>query len=142
MSEFKGTKGPWRAYRDDYHEVWSVEAGDTIADLWRMDEETHSRDPLQEEEAEANAQLIAEAGTVLHETGLRPRELVERVGQMMALLKRVHFASSKLSWERGETEAEVAQDIDEYLGGILGPIWDLPQKAKAMESIDEEATPQ
>lgn len=31
---------------------------------------------------EANANLIAEAGTVYHETGLTPRELVERIKQM------------------------------------------------------------
>lgn len=39
------------------------------------------------EEAEANARLIAEAGTVLHETGLTPRQLAEQRGELLAALK-------------------------------------------------------
>ena len=38
-------------------------------------------------EWEANANLIAEAGTVYHETGLTPRELVERYNEAISALK-------------------------------------------------------
>lgn len=40
----------------------------------------------QGESAEANAQLIAEAGTVAHETGLTPRQLAERCKELEAAL--------------------------------------------------------
>lgn len=38
---------------------------------------------------EANARLIAEAGTVLHDTGLTPRELQKQRDELLAALKRV-----------------------------------------------------
>lgn len=40
-----------------------------------------------ESNAEANARLIAEAGTVHHETGLTPRQLVERVKELEGALR-------------------------------------------------------
>lgn len=40
-------------------------------------------------EAEANALLIAEAGTVYHETGLTPRQLAERVAELEKALQRI-----------------------------------------------------
>jgi len=39
------------------------------------------------EEAQANARLIAEAGTVAHETGLTPRQLAEQRDELLAALK-------------------------------------------------------
>ena len=48
-------------------------------------------------EMAANARLIAEAGTVLHETGLTPRQLAE---QRAALLEALAGLVSAVSWER------------------------------------------
>lgn len=62
----KHTKGPWEAYHDTYHDTWSIEGdGDTLADLWRLSEETHSRHPFYEDQVEANARLIAAAPELL-----------------------------------------------------------------------------
>lgn len=41
------------------------------------------------ENDEANADLIAEAGTVANETGLTPRQLAERVVELEGLLRRI-----------------------------------------------------
>lgn len=41
------------------------------------------------ENDEANAALIAEAGTVANETGLTPRQLAERVVELEGLLRRI-----------------------------------------------------
>ena len=40
-------------------------------------------------ESDANAELIADAFNVYHETGLTPRELKERIDTLMALITRV-----------------------------------------------------
>lgn len=63
----KCTKGPWEIKRSDV-----TTPGGTMS---RILEEGHSY---------ADAALIAEAGTVLHETGLTPRELAERLETLMA----------------------------------------------------------
>lgn len=56
----KHTPGPWEVYHDKYYDVWSVEGGgDVVADLWRLDEETHNRHPHFEDDCEANARLIS-----------------------------------------------------------------------------------
>lgn len=75
MKELKITKGVW-----DYSEVMNfsdtlvsyIKAGNLEIAQTRGD--WHERS---EEEIEANAQLIAEAGTVSNECGKSPRELVE-----------------------------------------------------------------
>ena len=68
MSEAKPTPGPWhvangvqiRGEREQIAKVWMMRGG----------------------EGKANASLIAEAGTVRGETGLTPRQLVERVKEL------------------------------------------------------------
>lgn len=47
------------------------------------------------QDMQANAALIAEAGTVHHETGLTPRQLVE---QQDALAKALEDVAASLSW--------------------------------------------
>jgi len=63
----KPTKGPWVA---DFKSIGHVKAdnGALIAQCKRLTTLTNM---------EANARLIAEAGTVYHETGKTPRELLE-----------------------------------------------------------------
>lgn len=78
MSEFKGTKGPVRSgevyYRSHVGSVTVIESVDGcgICEVYgSVDEE-----PL------ANVDLIAESFNVLHETGMRPRELVQKMQQL------------------------------------------------------------
>lgn len=47
-----------------------------------------------ESNAIANARLIAEAGTVHHETGLTPRQLAERVKELEVALIRAESAAA------------------------------------------------
>lgn len=63
----KHTPGPWEVYHDGYYDTWSVEGdGDTVADMWRLSEENHSRHPHADDYVEANARLIAAAPELLH----------------------------------------------------------------------------
>lgn len=85
MSEaIKPTPGPWhvangvqiRGEREQIAKVWMMRSG----------------------EGKANASLIAEAGTVRGETGLTPRQLVERVKDLEAAAKLV------LDWYEAEND--------------------------------------
>lgn len=81
------TPGPWEAVgnlvRSPMHQPDGLPRGVQIVEC--MDGYSQ---PFTEE-AKANASLIAEAGTVHHETGLTPRQLVE---QRDALAKALDFA--------------------------------------------------
>lgn len=85
MSEaIKPTPGPWVAKsRDVYHGRKRVVFNANAA----------SKEPLNMKEeflqAEANARLIAEAGTVFHNTGLSPVQLVEMVKELKEALSRL-----------------------------------------------------
>lgn len=82
MGEMKPTPGPWVAKsRDVYHGRKRVVFNANAA----------SKEPLNMKEeflqAEANARLIAEAGTVFHNTGLSPVQLVEMVKELREALQ-------------------------------------------------------
>lgn len=48
------------AYRDTFHDTWSLEYdGDTVADLWRLDESTHDRHPHHEDRTAEIAEYMA-----------------------------------------------------------------------------------
>ena len=81
----KPTAGPWRfEYNDHFFEVraegryrggiCNVHSAEYIGGITRS-------------ESEANASLIAEAGTVYHETGLTPRELAEQRAELLEALE-------------------------------------------------------
>lgn len=73
MGEMKPTRGPWELWGDaNPSQVISSPAGFVAQTLGSNDE--------------ANARLIAEAGTVHHETGLTPCQLAERVKEMEVAL--------------------------------------------------------
>ena len=79
----KHTKGKWRPIDlgvNDYGvSVWSVRTStEGVAG------EISSRDDF---EAEANARLIAEAGTVANETGKTPRQLADERDELLKALK-------------------------------------------------------
>ncbi len=83
MSEaIKPTPGPWVTKQNGFCEC-AVIAGD----VWITYSSGNERTPIQERSA--NASLIAEAGTVHHETGLTPRQLVEQRDALAEALKSV-----------------------------------------------------
>jgi len=76
----KPTPGPWFVRGKTANLQIAIvgpsgELSDSIAYAWG-----------QNGEAEANARLIAEAGTVHHETGLTPRQLVEQRAELLEAL--------------------------------------------------------
>lgn len=85
----KPTPGPWRAkrletYTDPGYVIVYPDASKPGVHMRRLD----YRGCLTEQDAN----LIAEAGTVYHETGLTPRQLAEQRGQLLEALERAHMA--------------------------------------------------
>lgn len=73
MSEAKPTKGPWTVAGENSIEP-DVMCGECfVAQCFGFDAP---------DEALANARIIADAGTVHHQTGLTPSQLVERVKEL------------------------------------------------------------
>lgn len=81
MSEsIKPTPGPWTVVGSKTKYVESRIRSGWVQEIASIGptEADNGYGPQQE----ANARLIAEAGTVAHETGLTPRQLVERVKEL------------------------------------------------------------
>jgi hypothetical protein len=57
-----------------------------------------------QDEAKANANLIAEAFTVAHETGLTPRQLAERCKELEAALEPFSKACARAAWPTFESD--------------------------------------
>lgn len=83
MSEMKPTPGEWIVSPMTPCRVDTLNGAISVS--WSSNHDGGAR----EREAEANARLIAEAGTVHHETGLTPRQLVERVKELEEALSGV-----------------------------------------------------
>ena len=86
MSDYKlsdCTPGPWRIYgKAKNHHVAII---DSIPDVdGKVVANCICHVALTNPDWEANANLIAEAGTVAHETGLTPRELMEQRDKLLA----------------------------------------------------------
>ena len=83
MSEMKPTPGPWFTHREGFSTIY-IQA--SIGGGWVQ--EIAACGPTNDGSAqqEANARLIAEAGTVFHNTGLSPVQLVEMVKELKAAL--------------------------------------------------------
>lgn len=92
------TAGPWHTdYRKTARGGYAQEVfdanGEVIATLaWYP---VKVSDTTTATNREANALLIAEAGTVLHETGQPPRRLAEQKSELLAIAKRARRA---LAW--------------------------------------------
>lgn len=87
------TKGPWHVEECEQcpergriyvHARGWLDPKELIAEACRTDRDVDNGDVA---EAEANARLIAEAGTVAHETGLTPRQLAERCKELETALR-------------------------------------------------------
>ena len=84
MSEaIKPTPGPWLTHREGFSTIY-IQA--SIGGGWFQ--EIAACGPTNDGSAqqEANARLIAEAGTVFHITGMTPMQLVERVKELEGAL--------------------------------------------------------
>jgi hypothetical protein len=85
MSEMKPTPGPWITHREGFSTIYIQSS---IGGGWVQ--EIAACGPTNDGSAqqEANARLIAEAGTVFHNTGLSPVQLVEMVQELKAALRK------------------------------------------------------
>ena len=123
------TPGPWVARRHGVvvggaaHQYTNGEAMDQLAMACVLAHST-ADDPIAERDA--NTRLIAEAGTVLHETGLTPRQLAERVNKLEAA--RIAYAS----------EFPLNADGEPDVGNIHANIRQLAeQRAELLEALAE-----
>jgi hypothetical protein len=81
MSEMNITKGEWLVSKVNDTLVIDEHKNEISITLGEYDEEY--------EKMEANAKLIAEAGTVANETGLTPRQLLEQRDELLFILKQM-----------------------------------------------------
>lgn len=105
------TKGPWHVEecqqcpergRIYVHARGWLDPKELIAEACRTDRDVDNGDVA---EAEANARLIAEAGTVAHETGLTPRQLAERCKELEAAAKALLMSEQVRDWDTPEAIA-------------------------------------
>ncbi len=111
MSEsIKPTPGPcW---------VWIVEDDDDTSYMTvfeRLDTQgRHEGVPICRLQSEHAAGLIAEAGTLFHETGLSPRQLAERNAELLEALRALRLAREQdkyRSWEKGAPDFNKAEAL-------------------------------
>mgnify|MGYP001605568307 CR=1 FL=1 len=82
------TKGPWHSISNGGDGRIIGPEGQFVADTIPRD----SADPPSNPGEQAfNARLIAEAGTVAHDTGLAPRQLADQRAELLAMLKDVEW---------------------------------------------------
>lgn len=91
-ANFKPTTGPWTTEKT-YSECTITNLDDTIhiASAWQ---------DKGEKEGQSNAALIAEAGTVYHETGKTPARLAEENRELLEALS-AYLAAHDVAAERG-----------------------------------------
>lgn len=95
----KPTAGPWQKTDDPNDECcWSFHVETTKRD---QENSLYAEQSIADVREEADAILIAEAGTVYHETGLTPRELKEQWLNCVQLLKEgfEHDANDGQRWQ-------------------------------------------
>jgi hypothetical protein len=80
----KPTEGEWKAEREEEFR-FEITSQDDVH-IATLDWPWSGEDP-EFRELEANANLIAEAGTVYHETGLTPREILAQRDELLAAIK-------------------------------------------------------
>lgn len=121
MSEAKPTPGPWRFERHDggqwFGNIVSYGLGTTEEGVQIIRTIDCLRRGVPEEEMLATALLIAEAGTVYHETSLTPRQFAEQRAELLAAL---HDAADFIKGrDRGNPAHETGWESDEHLDAWL-----------------------
>jgi hypothetical protein len=97
MGEAKPTPGPWTVLPEESDKDYLRIRGTCLGGRYKianvhMPRHWESHDVFRDREnaeSQANARLIADAGTVFHTTGLTPSQLVERVKELEELLNGV-----------------------------------------------------
>lgn len=109
----KPTKGPWRACTDDADDCeWehpthkeisctsrAIIGADGCMVAFAAVSHTNWIDHAADAELKANVRLIAEAGTVYHETGKTPREQQEQIEQLREALQKTLRALEEIGGE-------------------------------------------
>ena len=123
MSEaIKPTPGPWIV--STYADGFEVDGpgGICIAQAQQLKPIRKKED---HDQRKANARLIAEAGTVAHETGLTPRQLVDRVKELEELLNGVLLMGRGTSgriivegWQEEVLRAALSKALPNTVAGV------------------------
>lgn len=100
----KHTTGKWNVESGLGDEIYYItsERGDILATV-RNDVTTH--------EPEANAKLIAEAGTVANETGFTPRQLADQNKELREALESLKQFTEGICLALGETGWENSESL-------------------------------
>jgi hypothetical protein len=111
MSDLKPTPGPWEASCTNEHgyQEWSIRVpGEAPVISYEIAKITSYRPDGTDE---SDARLIAEAGTVFHETGLTPRQLVDLNAELLEALRKIAAIKNQMyggDWEEIEEAREIA----------------------------------
>ena len=111
--EFEGTPGPWVVHQRpnapfEYgHHVTTADGLTVCKVSYQLPAATPAG--VRESERIANAQLIAEAGTVLHETGLTPRQLAEQRAELLEALTQLLYRKDEQAGRAKESTSPYAK---------------------------------
>lgn len=107
----KVTAGPWFVDLDEDGAAWFWRRGEMGERVLLLDGRTRrDRTPSWVHcDNPADARLIAEAGTVYHETGLTPRQLAEQRGELVAALEGCLAQCVDRHDAEGSTQAQFMQ---------------------------------
>lgn len=126
----KITKGKWKVeYENDDNTQW-YNAGPAIVEFYYV--------TGNEELAKANANLIAEAGTVANETGFTPRQLVDKLEVSKITIKSAFLTSNSLrnkNKELREALESLVNFTDVLLRAVDEESDELESMAKARKAL-------
>lgn len=103
-SNVKPTPGPWYV---PSHAPWSVwmdgDRGQIASCRWTEADGKLGPNCIKHyDQSQANARLIAEAGTVYHETGLSPRQLAKQRAELLAALETMKNDHANYVYQMGD----------------------------------------
>ena len=99
---------------------WAVEADASGPKIRGADGVFVTRIAWMPGQEQANAHLIAEAGTVHHETGLTPRQLVEQRDALAAAVEAMHKAFHPITCGNSESQSDALESAREALAMVKG----------------------
>lgn len=117
--KLKITPGPWVAELGEAYDVRAPHGG-ICARIHHLKGHHGTMGRVPSEEAAANAEFIAEAGTVANETGLMPRELLaqrDELLQVVELLKKAEqlvAENAQKAARIAELESPIARPLDDW----------------------------
>lgn len=113
MGEKKPTPGPWSVFEHSWCET-SITAPGTSNSICLLDINHATEDSQAADEAQmaANARLIAEAGTVFHNTGLSPVQLAEMVKELRTVVKAMVASTEAGLQDCGHVSVDTVDMLD------------------------------